>query len=275
MYSVREGDDRHVGVPDAVGRVAVGVHPVDRVRRTEASIQQVEDPQLVERRIHERVSVERHERLDGPIAAHGRVTGGARRLNARPQPDTELGGDDLRLRRDVGSETLDGARRTRDAVGGVDRRRPPVQRSGGWQIRGWDEPRFIDAFRVRAARDDRRRERRRGADLEQVGDGSGRPDARGVRHAQRGTCAGRGAGQRSNRDRRVERNRRADGELVDGAEDAGDARRRTRARASSSPSPAGGYRASRPFVRRCPRRRRPWSAPWRRRPSRSRPRRCT
>src|SRR5258707_13630887 len=123
----RKGDNLHIGVPDADRRVAVGAHPIDGRRRREPSIDQVEDLKRIERRIHEPDAVKRHQRLRVPVAAHDRVPWRTGRLQARPQLDAQLRGNEGRLRRLIGDEALNGARRDRWPVAAIHAGRGPEE----------------------------------------------------------------------------------------------------------------------------------------------------
>ena len=116
-------------------------------------------------------------------------------------------------------KALNLARRARDAVRRVYRSRPPVERRVDWQIGRGDKPGFVDALSVCSYRDDRA-ERRRGGNLEPVGDRTCRTGPRRIGHSQHRPPARPRAGQWGERHRRIDGDRRANGEPVRGAEDA-------------------------------------------------------
>src|SRR5438309_400202 len=78
---VREADGADRRVVHTLRGISVALHPVDRPLRIKSSIEQVENPNLIDRWVEESDAIERHDELDVPEAAHRRVSNAARRLN--------------------------------------------------------------------------------------------------------------------------------------------------------------------------------------------------
>src|SRR4029079_9313988 len=127
-------------VIDRYRRVAVASHPVDRTLWIESAIEQIVNPKLLARRAVDAHAVQRHERLLVPTGTLKRVS---RRTGRRPIRPEWIG------RR----EALNRARRARDAVRGIYRRRPPVESRVQRQFAGGNEPGLVDPF-IRRTRDD-------------------------------------------------------------------------------------------------------------------------